>query len=91
MNKITGDNLRLQYFRMTRKALKSVGRRPRTDAQRNRERILEVAKEAFARSGANTSLDDVAKLRALERELCTVTLLRGMPFSRPSIGLRLKS
>ena len=36
-------------------------RRPRADAQRNRERILEVAKEAFARSGANTSLDDIAK------------------------------
>ena len=36
-------------------------RKPRADAQRNRERILEVAKEAFARSGANTSLDDIAK------------------------------
>src|SRR5215475_9663298 len=36
-------------------------RKPRSDAQRNRERILEVAKQAFARSGANTSLDDIAK------------------------------
>jgi AcrR family transcriptional regulator len=36
-------------------------RKPRTDAQLNRKRILEVAKEAFTRSGANTSLDDVAK------------------------------
>jgi AcrR family transcriptional regulator len=36
-------------------------RKPRADAQRNRERILDVAKEAFARSGANTSLDDIAK------------------------------
>ena len=36
-------------------------RKPRSDAQRNRERILEVAKEAFSRSGANSSLDDVAK------------------------------
>jgi AcrR family transcriptional regulator len=36
-------------------------RKPRTDAQRNRERILEVAKVAFRRSGANTSLDDIAK------------------------------
>jgi len=33
----------------------------RIDAQRNRERILEVAKEAFTRSGADTSLDDIAK------------------------------
>jgi AcrR family transcriptional regulator len=40
---------------------KQVGRKPRADAQRNRERILEVAKEAFTRSGANASLDDVAR------------------------------
>jgi AcrR family transcriptional regulator len=37
------------------------GRKPRADAQRNRERILEVAKQAFTRSGADTSLDDIAK------------------------------
>jgi AcrR family transcriptional regulator len=37
------------------------GRKPRTDAQRNRERILEVAKQAFTRFGANASLDDIAK------------------------------
>jgi AcrR family transcriptional regulator len=37
-------------------------RKPRADAQRNRERILEVAKEAFTRSGANASLDDIAKM-----------------------------
>ena len=36
-------------------------RKPRTDALRNRERILDVAKEAFTRSGANASLDDIAK------------------------------
>jgi AcrR family transcriptional regulator len=36
-------------------------RKPRSDAQRNRERILEAAREAFARYGANTSLDDIAK------------------------------
>jgi AcrR family transcriptional regulator len=41
--------------------VKSVLRKPRTDAQRNRERILEVAKQAFTRYGANASLDDVAK------------------------------
>jgi AcrR family transcriptional regulator len=35
-------------------------RKPRADAQRNRESILEVAKKAFTRSGANTSLDDIA-------------------------------
>jgi AcrR family transcriptional regulator len=36
-------------------------RKPRADAERNRERILEVAKEAFARHGASASLDDIAK------------------------------
>ncbi|HVH89148.1 MAG TPA: TetR/AcrR family transcriptional regulator [Terriglobales bacterium] len=43
------------------KRSQSTDRKPRTDAQRNRERILEVAKEAFTRSGANASLDDIAK------------------------------
>ncbi len=46
---------------MATKRSQPVRRRPRTDAQRNRERILEVAKEAFTRSGANASLDDIAK------------------------------
>jgi len=45
---------------MTKKR-SSDGRKPRADAQRNRERILEVAKRAFTRSGADTSLDDIAK------------------------------
>ena len=36
-------------------------RKPRADAQRNRQRILEMAKQAFTKSGANTSLDDIAK------------------------------
>jgi AcrR family transcriptional regulator len=47
-------------LRMTKKR-SSDGRKPRADAQRNRERILEVAKQAFTRSGADTSLDDIAK------------------------------
>src|SRR5262245_34363597 len=46
---------------MPEKRVRSKERKPRTDAQRNRERILEVAKEAFSRSGANTSLDDSAR------------------------------
>lgn len=36
-------------------------RKPRADAQRNRERILEVAKAEFTRSGADASLDEIAK------------------------------
>jgi AcrR family transcriptional regulator len=46
---------------MRKKRSQFAQRKPRTDAQRNRGRILEVAKEAFSRSGANTSLDEVAK------------------------------
>jgi AcrR family transcriptional regulator len=46
---------------MAIKHSQSTLRKPRTDAQQNRERILEVAKEAFTRSGANASLDDIAK------------------------------
>jgi AcrR family transcriptional regulator len=46
---------------MTKNSSQRTTRKTRTDAQRNRERILNVAKEAFARSGANTSLDDVAR------------------------------
>ncbi|HLX86676.1 MAG TPA: TetR/AcrR family transcriptional regulator [Terriglobales bacterium] len=46
---------------MPKKPSEPTRRKPRTDAQRNRERILEVAKQAFTRSGANTSLDDIAR------------------------------
>ncbi len=46
---------------MVRKRSQPTPRKPRTDALLNRERILEVAKQAFTRSGANASLDDIAK------------------------------
>ena len=36
-------------------------RKLRADAQRNRERLLETAREAFKRDGAEASLDDIAK------------------------------
>ena len=45
---------------MAKKKLNPALRKPRADAQRNRERILDVAKKAFTREGANISLDDVA-------------------------------
>ena len=37
------------------------GRKPRADAQRNRERLLETAKAAFAHVGPDVSLDEVAR------------------------------
>jgi AcrR family transcriptional regulator len=51
----------LQVLLVVKKKVKNVRRAPRADAQRNRERILRVAKLAFTRSGADISLDDVAK------------------------------
>jgi AcrR family transcriptional regulator len=66
---VSGECLRLQApfvgrkdgLGMVRKKTQNVGKKPRADAQRNRERILEVAKLAFTRTGADISLDDVAK------------------------------
>jgi len=52
----------LQKFgKMKKKQSKSEQRKPRSDALRNRERILEVAKEAFTQYGADASLDEIAK------------------------------
>lgn len=58
---MTGDRLRLQEFQMSTKISKPAPRKPRADAERNRVRILEIAKEAFTRSGAHINLDEVAK------------------------------
>src|SRR5258708_33809554 len=46
---------------MATKRSQSKTRKPRTDALRNRERILQVAKQAFSQSGASASLDEIAK------------------------------
>lgn len=46
---------------MPKKHSQPAGRKPRSDAQQNRDRILEVAKVAFTRSGTNASLDDITK------------------------------
>jgi AcrR family transcriptional regulator len=77
--RIIGDGLRLQvfltFFDMPTKRSQPAQRKPRADAQRNRERILEVAKEAFTRSGANASLDDIAK----EARVGPGTLYRHFP------------
>jgi AcrR family transcriptional regulator len=39
----------------------SVARKPRADGLRNRERLLEVAKAAFAQAGPDVSLDEIAR------------------------------
>jgi AcrR family transcriptional regulator len=43
----------------------TTARKPRTDALRNRERILEVAKAAFTQQGANASLEEIAKMAGI--------------------------
>ena len=40
-------------------------RKPRADGQRNRERILEVALEAFTQHGSQATLDDIAHRAAI--------------------------
>ena len=58
------DNRRLspvtKILEMPEKRSQPGQRKTRTDAQRNRQRLLEVAKEAFARFGPSSSLDDIA-------------------------------
>jgi AcrR family transcriptional regulator len=49
------------FLSMATKQSLTAARKPRTDAQRNRERILETAKKAFTRAGADASLDDIAR------------------------------
>jgi AcrR family transcriptional regulator len=44
-----------------RKKPQSGPRKPRSDARRNRERILETAKAAFTLHGADASLEEIAK------------------------------
>ena len=57
-------------------------RKPRSDAQRNRERILDVAKEAFTRSGVNASLDEIAR----EAGVGPGTLYRHFPTRETLLG-----
>ena len=49
------------FFKMTAKRSQSTQRKQRSDAQQNRKRILAEARKAFTKSGANASLEDVAK------------------------------
>lgn len=46
---------------MATKTPEVADRKPRADARRNRERILQAAKREFTRSGADASLEEIAK------------------------------
>ncbi len=53
----------------------TIARKPRTDAQRNRERLLEAAREAFGQHGPDATLDDIAR----RAEVGPGTLYRHFP------------
>jgi AcrR family transcriptional regulator len=46
---------------MKTSATRKPARKPRSDAQRNRERILEVARQVFTRRGAEASMGEIAR------------------------------
>ena len=55
--------------------IEPTARRPRADAERNRQRLLDTAKSAFAEKGTNASLDEIAK----SAEVGIGTLYRHFP------------
>jgi AcrR family transcriptional regulator len=61
LDEITGGSLRFQKYSMKKSAAPKAVRKPRSDALRNRERILEVARQVFTRRGADASMDEIAK------------------------------
>ena len=58
---VSGCNFFSMPTKTSTKRPKPARRKPRADAQRNRVRVLEAAKQAFTRHGANASLDEIAK------------------------------
>ncbi len=60
---------------MAKSPIPATSRKPRRDAQQNRERILETAKEAFTRHGGEASLDEIAR----QAGVGTGTLYRHFP------------
>lgn len=46
---------------MKQRSTPKSARKPRSDAQRNRERILEVAKQVFTRRGVDASMGEIAR------------------------------
>ena len=51
-------------------------RKPRADAERNRVRLLETAKAAFAEKGSGASLDEIARTAGVGAGLLCVPLRR---------------
>jgi AcrR family transcriptional regulator len=60
-SRLPGEFLRIQKKSMKTSVAQKTTRKPRADAQRNRERILEVAKRVFMRRGGEASMDEIAK------------------------------
>jgi AcrR family transcriptional regulator len=74
----------VELFSMSKKKLgpSPTTRRPRADAERNRERILETAKDVFTRDGAAASLDEIARVAGVGN----ATLYRHFPTRDDLIG-----
>jgi AcrR family transcriptional regulator len=59
---VSASKTSLSKASQTKEAAAHMGeRKPRADAQRNRERILEVAQQVFTTRGAAASMDEIAK------------------------------
>src|SRR3954452_24484736 len=61
LRSIYGGILRLQGSRMTTAGSAAPSRKPRADAERNRRRVLDEARLAFADRGAAASLEEIAR------------------------------
>ncbi len=59
----------------TQGPMRAAARKPRADAERNRERIVQVARQLFARHGADATLDEIARVA----EIGPGTLYRHFP------------
>jgi AcrR family transcriptional regulator len=72
-----GERLHFAYeeFGVAQKGKHVPVRRPRADAERNRIRLLETAKAAFAEKGSRASLDEIARTAGVG----TGTLYRHFP------------
>jgi DNA-binding transcriptional ArsR family regulator len=93
LDKIIGDCLRSHFFWLAAERQEIVPRKPRTEARRNRQRILEVAKEAFAGSGANPAVYALTSICHLEyiKRMESVFEVIAEPNRRAILGLLVSS
>ena len=64
----------------------NASRKPRADALRNRDRLLEAARAVFSAGGPEASLEAVARTAGVGT--FTAIFRRGRRYSRPFTGMR---